>query len=303
MSEVVNADGQDTSAEETPNATSMSREELDAVLYGAPEEDSQAGEAEGEGEGEESEESPDEGAEDDSTDDDQGESVDDSQSDDRDDTIAALEARIEQQSKLLDKFGTEVGLLRKTSPEDEKARLDAIREAYLDDPIEGDRLLQEYREEQKTAEKQGRDAELSQIIEKNRSVVTSSIKDFEANLDSNVSEIAEIMEADGASKETISAFKENPYILDGSTLFALHKRNEVLNKVVSLEEQLAERDTKIAELEKKPGEVLDKIANATNLRTLSGREGSSSSAAGGQKAPTSVAGLSRAELKKVINGG
>ncbi len=305
MDTEVNADGQGTSAEETPDATSMSRDELNALLRGDHGESSQEDNATGGEGGEENSESSDEGAQDDSSNDDDQEGGSEAEDSPEikalKEELRASNERIEQQSKLLDKFGTEVGILRKTSPEEEKARLDEIREAYLMDPIEGDRLLREYREEQKVAEKKSRDDELASIFEKNRKVVSSSIEDFES--DSNIAEIAEIMEADGASKETIDAFKHNPYILDGSTLFALHKRNEALNEVKTLTEQLAERDTKIAELEKKPGEFVDRIANAVKTRPLSGKEGSSSSSNGSQSVPKKVANLSRAELKKLAHGG
>ena len=303
-----NDDGQSTSSEETPDVGSMSREELSAVARGEKvEETSEADEKAAGTEGEEkNEEGLDEGAEgDESSEGDGHKEEGEEEGNDNAELLARIEKqneRLEQQSKLLDKFGTEVGLLRKTSPEEEKARLDEIREAYLEDPIEGDRLLQAYREEQKATETQSRNDELAGIFDSNRSVVTSSVKDFEENLDSNVSEIAEIMKADGASAETLEAFKENPYVIEGSTLFALHKRNQVAKELVSVKEQLAESEKIIAELKKKPGAVLDSIEKASRTKPLTGKDGSKSSG-GAEQSTKPVTNLSRAELKKIANGG
>ncbi len=304
MSEENNAGGQDTSVKETP-AVSLTREELKARLSGGgdevkPDENEEAGE-----EGEENEEGT-EGVEGDESSDGDGQEGEGEESDDNAELLARIEKqneRLEQQSKLLDKFGTEVGLLRKTSPEEEKARLDEIREAYLEDPIEGDRLLQEYREEQKATQAQSRDDELAGILESNRSVVTSGIKDFEENLGTNVNEIAEIMKEDGASAKILEAFKENPYVIEGSTLFALHKRNQVAKELASVKEQLAESEKTIAELKKKPGAVLDNIEKASKTKPLTGRDGSKSSGGAEDTSGRPSAQLSRAELKKRLKDG
>lgn len=303
MSETENTEGgQSTSSEEAADATTLSREALKAVASGEKleAEPKEKEEAAGEEAGEENKEGSDEGEE-------SGESEDEGSKEDEISSlktlVTELQGRTEKQSKLLDKFGTEVGLLRKQTPEDAKAKLAEINDLYLENPVEGHKAMEAYFKEEKAAESQSREEEINGIIEGNRSTVVESIPDFEENIDANVSDIAEILEADGASDETIKAFKENPYVIDGSTLFALHKRNQVVNKLIETEDLLAERDAEIAELKKKPGEVLDKIANATNQNTLTGKGGSSSSAGAEKGGEAKVTQLSRAELKKIANGG
>lgn len=300
-----NDDGQSTSSEETPDVGSLSKEELSALARGEKTEETSEADEETAGDegGEENEEGLDEGAEGDESSKGDGQ---EEEGDEEGETVSELKTfiekqneRLEQQSKLLDKFGTEVGLLRKTSPEEEKARLDEIREAYLEDPIEGDRLLQAYREEQKATETQSRNDELAEIFERNRSVVATT-ENFDS--ESNISEIAEIMKTDGASADTLEAFKENPYVIEGSTLFALHKRNEVVKELASVKEQLAESEKTIAELKKKPGEVLSKIEEASRSKTLTGKDGSKSSG-GADQTVKPVVNMSRADVKKLAHGG
>ena len=296
MSEV-NADGQDTSAEETPVVNQMSKEELNAFLNGEEAEaEPEAGEASGE-EGEEKAEGSDEGAEGDESTDDDGQK-DTKEADDASETIKALEERIEQQSKLLDKFGTEVGLLRKKSPEDEKASLEAIRDLYLEDPVEGHKAMMEHFRNEEAAVAQSREAEMTQILDRNRSAVSPFKGEFEN--ETNISEIVELIKEDGASAETIEAFKESPYVMEGSTLFALHKRNEAVKKLTAVEADLVKANETIAELKKKPGEVLDKIADATKIKTLTGKDGSSSSVTTSQDSNKPVTRLTQAELKAIL---
>lgn len=303
MSEEVVVDGQDTSAEvEVQDTREMSREQLRELASGGHETVSDDVSEESEGEEENTQESSEEGAEDSSPPEGDDQKEEEPKDNDYEATIASLQERIEQQSKLLDKFGTEVGLLRKQSPEDEKAKLEAIRDLYLDDPVEGHKAMMAHFREQEKIEKQGREEEFKNIIAENRNIITSSIKDFEKNLDGNVSEIAELMKEDGADSTTINAFKENPYVIDGSVLFALHKRNEVVRENKALKDQLAEKEKEVETLKKKPGQVLDSIEKATSIKPLSGRSGSTS-AMGKNNNPVKVTQLSREDLKRIANGG
>jgi hypothetical protein len=191
-----------------------------------------------------------------------------------------LAKRIEAQEAFFARQGTETGLLRGQTPEQELAELQKIREVYWEDPIKG-RELHDTFLRRKAEQTQARQAQaISQKIEGNKARVTQFVPDIETS----VADIATLMESDGAEAEDVAIFKRNPYVMEPAALFNLHKRVSLNKENLTLKEQLATAQARIGELEKKPGELITKITNAT--KTVSGSSGGTAGKVDGSALPT-----------------
>lgn len=213
-----------------------------------------------------------------------------------------LQNAVKSQDKLLAKLGTEVGLLRKKTPDEEREELSLIRDAWLEDPEEGARLfserqkrqeegealLKEYQASNATKEKE---VQLLQFFNETKEVVSQKIPDFE----SSVLGIAKLIDSDGAGKETIEAFKQNPYILGGEMLINLYDRHKLNLEVERLK-------TENEQLKKRPGAILQKMEKVAQTSNVSGKSGGAVSAVPGSENKP-ISSLSREELRKIQTGG
>lgn len=282
----------------------MSREQLQEVLYSAPEEvvEEVTEEVEETEEQEESEETVEE----------TNEVVEEPEEETPDDNKNTLEAenkelrekyerllkKAENQDKFFDRVGTEVGLLRKRTPEQEREELEKIRDAYIEDPVEGHRLMQEYQDKQNKAKDLEKEYEANQMIERNRESISKLLPEFKED---SIEELSKLMAEDGAPEEALRAFKAQPYLMDQATLYNLYKRNDLTREVTTLKEQLEAKEKEIEALKKKPDELLDNIEKASKVKTLTNSaSGNKNTQAPDEK---SVHRMSREELKKLAAGG
>lgn len=201
--------------------------------------------------------------------------------------------RIEKQEKLLAKLGTEIGLLRKTSPEEEKERLQKIRDMYLDDPIAAQEELDRYKEEKREQER----IQLESHIERNKTAIESLVPDFSAT----VPEMVEVLTEDGYEREAVEIFQKNPYQTPSDLLYMLHKRVVEKKENQGLKGRITELEGQIAALKKKPDAILERVEQAAR-RPLTGKTG------GAAPKETAIPNapphrLSREELEKLANGG
>ena len=168
--------------------------------------------------------------------------------------------RRENQDKLLSRLGTELGMLRKNTPEEEAAKLQEIRDLYWQDPVEGHKALEAYREEQK---RKGEDLEKQAFVarvDENKANVLKWTPDFESTID----DMAKLVEQDGADPQSVSMFKQNPYVLDPTTLYNLNARARLAKENTDLKTRIDALEKEVGELKKKPGELVEKIEKAVS---------------------------------------
>ncbi len=288
-------------AVETKPANKMSSEELDTLLNGEPEDNSTNIVDKAEEDDPAKKETP--AKEEIDSDDEPGEpetlTADD---------IKALVAenkrllkKSENQDKYIDRVGTEVGLLRKKTPEEDKVELERIRDIYIDDPIAGQEAYAEYKANQDKAETVGREVEVNRRIETNKTGIESLIPEFEENQSEIVEELAALMTEDGAPATAVAAFKEQPFLMDQATLYNLHLRNAAGKESKGKDARITELETQIEELKKRPGELLSNIEKASKNQTLTGKSAGAVPANSATVTKTAQK-MSNAELDKILNG-
>ena len=136
-----------------------------------------------------------------------------------------LKERWANQEKLLQRFGNEVGIMRKMSPEVVQERLQKIRDMYnpdseIFDPVQGNEEIQRLRSDQTRETQQ---EEITRTVRK-VSETKEAIKQFAPDFETGIDDMANLVKEDGAGEEYVQAFKANPYLLDHTTLYNMHKR-------------------------------------------------------------------------------
>jgi hypothetical protein len=191
--------------------------------------------------------------------------------------LEATKQRLTDKDKFIQRQGNEIGELRKFAPPEEVARIkEAVKTEY--DRIhyeQGPFAADEYKkqvEKQINEEMQSREV-LSNIekIQTTRQRIVEKLPTFETTID----DMADSLKEDGVPDNLIAAFKQNPYLVDYGELLNINKA-AIARKQLSLKNQEVESlKVRIAELEKKPGELIDKINSAN--RTISGKSAGVSS--------------------------
>ena len=286
---------------ETKPASKMSNEDLDTILNGEPVDNSSNIVDTAKADDLAKKETPPEGEDEITGDTDESDTI-------TSEDIKALMAenkrllkKTENQDKFFDRVGTEVGLLRKMTPEEDKVELERIRDLYIDDPVEGHKAMEEYKTNQERTTTVNREIEVNQRIETNKTGIESLIPDFEANQSEIVEELAALMTEDGAPAAAVEAFKEQPFLMDQATLYNLHLRNTVGKESKEKDAKITELEAQIEELKKKPGELLNNIEKASKNQTLTGKSaGAVPANSATVTKPTSK--MSNEELDKVLNG-
>lgn len=173
-----------------------------------------------------------------------------------------LKGRWENQEKLISRFGNEIGLMRKMTPEQTRIELDRIRDVWREDPIAGDEEMRKFRfRQQEDAHKE----EAARIIQKVSST-KEALKQFVPEFDSGIDDLAGLIKEDGAGDEYVKAFRENPYLLDHTTLYNMHHRARLSKEVAGLKAELETLKIENEALKKKPGEMLKKIEDASRFK-------------------------------------
>ncbi|MCC7212520.1 MAG: hypothetical protein IT451_11865 [Candidatus Brocadia sp.] len=181
--------------------------------------------------------------------------------------VEKLRKRTENQQKFFDRIGTELGLLRKQLPEDEKRELEKVRDAFAEDPIKGMSAYKEYEGKIKEREDFINKVQVEEKAEQVKENLSNLVKDFETKID----EIAELLKEDGASADTIRQYKENPYVYGEEINLNLYKRTISRSEVKKLNSEVEKLRQENEELKKKSGEIFDNIEKASNSSTISSK--------------------------------
>ena len=172
--------------------------------------------------------------------------------------IEKLRKKVEAQEKFIARQGTEVGLLRKRTPEQEQEDLARIREIYEQDPVQGRLAHDAYlkrADDEKQAEQQRQYLEL---VESTKESVTTAIPDVETRF----ADMAALLKEDAVDDATIDQFKKMPYAFSGNLIWNLHKRALLGKENASLKTELETLKAKMTELEGKPARVVKGIEQA-----------------------------------------
>lgn len=210
--------------------------------------------------------------------------------------IEALKKKTANQDKFFDRMGTEVGLLRKKTPEEDRVELEKIRDAYIEDPVEGHRLMEEFRANQDKTTGLQNEYAANRQAEANREALAAKLPDMDKA--ETVNELAAIMTEDGAPAGAVEVFKSNPFYMDQATLFNLHQRYSLKKENTGLKEQLEAKEKEITELKGKPAKLLEGIEKAAGNTTLKGGGGGKKAEA--TKGEQNTAKMTSEELDKLL---
>ncbi len=187
--------------------------------------------------------------------------------------------RIQEQDKMIQRQGTEIGLLRKgkqaleylqsqlpINDEAERARLNQLA---FENPIEFHNQMEKRKETvNQIVKQQVINQEMSRIGANRERVLT-----YVPELETSFGDLIEIIKEDGAKPEDVEVFKRNPYTFAPATLFNLHKRSIISKENKSLKSQIEQLQTENAKLKKRPGELLKNIEDASKVKTLTSKTG------------------------------
>lgn len=179
-----------------------------------------------------------------------------------------LETRVAAKEQFIQRQANEIGLLRKQNPQEVREQIQAIESEY-------DRI---YAEQGKFAADQfwkGIERQREEAIAEQQTV--NNIKQMKQTrervladtptFESSIGDIADVLKDDGFKDEFIEQFKQSPYAIEYGELRLLHKAATYRKESVSQKKEIETLKAKIAELEKKPAEIIDKINNATKSVT------------------------------------
>lgn len=214
------------------------------------------------------------------------------------DEVETLKKKTANQDKFFDRMGTEVGLLRKKTPEEDLEKIQEIRDAYAEDPVEGHRLMEEYKANQKESESLQNEYAANRSAESNREALSERLPDMEKA--EVVNELAEMMAEDGAPAQAVEVFKKNPFLMDQATLYNLYQRRSLSNENTDLKTQLEAKEKEIAELKGKPEKMLKQLEKVSKGKQLP--KGSAGSKKAAAKVETKITNLTGEDLDAYLKG-
>lgn len=206
--------------------------------------------------------------------------------------------KTEHQDKLINRMGTDIGLLRKKTPEEEQAELERIRNVYLEDPVAGHEEYEKFRLKKAEEEKEQRLQDTYRRAEETRTAVNAAIPDFETVLD----DIVGLLSEDNVSPETIKYFKSTPYAYSAETLFNLYKRNELAKQNAALKNEIETLKKEQEELKKRPDKILRNIEDAARTQTITARSAGAHVNSNEDIPNKPVSRMTREELNKILGG-
>ncbi len=212
--------------------------------------------------------------------------------------IEALKKKTANQDKFFDRMGTEVGLLRKKTPEEDLEKIQEIRDAYAEDPVEGHRLMEEYKANQVKSESLQNEYAANRSAETNREALSERLPDMEKA--ETVNELADMMAEDGAPAQAVEVFKKNPFLMDQATLYNLYQRRSLSKENTDLKTQLEAKEKEISELKGKPEKLLEKLEKASKGKQMP--KGSAGSKKAAAKVETKITNLTGEDLDAYLKG-
>lgn len=205
-----------------------------------------------------------------------------------------MEQRANRQSKLLSHMGNEIGMLRKTSPEDEKARIEEIKAKYWEDPIAGQQAWEAYKAEKVQLEQEEQYQKVTMEVSKNREKVDKLIPDFSSFID----DIVELAKQDGYNDQMISAFRQYPYFTNYAILYNMVQRVKASKDMTGHKSKVDELTKEIETLKSRSSQILNTIEKETSkAKPINGSPGNSTVNMGLNNKP--VHSMSTEELKEL----
>jgi hypothetical protein len=194
--------------------------------------------------------------------------------------IEELKRALEAKEQFIARQGTEIGILRKQSPAATREQIQALEAEYNriyeeQGKFEAERFWDAVKEQQQKEASERDFAQRVEHIKSTRDRVVRELPTFE----SAITDITDVLKDDGFRDDFIEQFKQNPYIVEHGELRLLHKAAVYRKESVSLKTENETLRAKIAELEKRPDELVEKIQNAT--KSVNGK--SAGTAAPGKK--------------------
>lgn len=208
-----------------------------------------------------------------------------------------LQRKAEKNDKLLAKLGTELGMYRKVSPEEEVDELQKIRDAYVDDPIKGNQLYEAYKERKAAEYQESQKRQVEELEQNTKEVISKVAPDFK----DRVKEIVEILKSDGYKDNVITSFKENPYLYGADTLFQLYRRVDLQKSFSELQKEVDKLKKENEELRKKPGKLLSDIEKETWKKKVTSKAGDQTNEDVSLDKPAFL--MTKEELAKSLSGG
>jgi hypothetical protein len=211
-----------------------------------------------------------------------------------------VQKQLTEQELFIKRRNNEVGDLRKkiTDLETRKEELTKSVEAegYID-PVQTHKNLKEI----DTIEAEMTSLKVKEFETGNREIIKKIAPDFDNLLDDMATVISDDAKALGVPEEKINSFltnwKTNPYIqADAGMLLGYASRARLIK-------DLREKDSKIAELTKKPGEVAKKIENALKSSPVITASSGQGESQGSNVNVEQIADLSDSELMELIKKG
>lgn len=195
-----------------------------------------------------------------------------------------LEKQVKDKEEFIQRQASEIGALRKQILDMQAAMPETPEESlYYSDPAEAVNQVLKQREQAAYIENLNH----AVAVKENELTVKTIVPDIDDLIDS----IADTALKDGATQETVRAFKNRPYNAPPDLVIQLAKR-------VKAEKEVETLKARIAELEKKPDDVLKKVeAAARTGKTLTAKTGQSG---GGSVSEKSRHMLTDAELDDLL---
>jgi hypothetical protein len=184
--------------------------------------------------------------------------------------LEATKQRLTDKDKFIQRQGNEIGELRKFAPPEEVARIkEQVKTEY--DRIhyeQGPFAADEYKKQvERNLQEEFQRREVLQDIEKTqitRQRIVTDVPTFE----STIEDMADSLRNDGVSEDRIAIFKTNPYLLNYGELRNIHNAAVARKQFTIKNQEVESLKAKIAELEKKPGDYIRRIDQAT--KTING---------------------------------
>jgi hypothetical protein len=189
--------------------------------------------------------------------------------------------RIEAQDKFNMRLGTEIGLLRKTTPEQELQWISTVKETYdkiyyEQGPFAAKQFHDQAITERRQIDQQQTTLRNIESIKGTREKVLAAIPSFESSID----DLVPVLKDEGFNENFIGAFKQNPYVVDNGELRLLFKAASYRKENVAVKAENEALKAKISELEKQPDQLIQNIQNAT--KTVNGKSSGTGNPAPGK---------------------
>lgn len=208
--------------------------------------------------------------------------------------LEALNKRIDEKEKFIQRQAQEVGIRRKSEEQlrDELFELQKTLELKWGEPIEATKIQNEIRDR----ETQLQDAENRTRVESTRNVVKTYVPDPESLMD----EMVELLKEDGNPEDSIRTFRDNPYSQPPGTLVNLAKRAGLRIEGRNKDEKIALLEAEVQTLKGKPQETVKKIEKALKESPAMSNDSGQASATKKSVDETQVQAMSDKELEQYL---